>query len=95
MLKGPEHKIGQGIQNSISWKELMDWYKLAVKVILRVRRKQWPTLGDSEMPEFLWQMVWEGIKGSESGCAEMDILSEVKDHQRIMFYRNAMGTHNH
>lgn len=37
--EGPEHKIGQGIQNSISWKELTDWYKLSVKVILRSLEK--------------------------------------------------------
>ena len=37
--EGPEHKIGQGIQNSISWKEFTDWYKLSVKVILRSLEK--------------------------------------------------------
>lgn len=68
----------------------MDWYKLAVKVILRSPEKAMAHV-DSEMPEFLWQMVWEGIKRVRVGVRKWIYYLRLKTTRELCSFGMPWG----
>lgn len=60
--RGQSIRLDKGYRIQYPGRNLRIGTNFLLRWFLGVWRKQWPTLSDGEMPEFLWQMVWEGIK---------------------------------